>query len=215
MKTWHYNKDGTTSVGPVSEHEFLQLIKQGEVRIGDLVWTEGMEEWKRAEDVPGLFAPPLPSAETRQPPPTSESSEETLPPGELDHNEVTTKVILETTDSAGEFDAKFETNPTFLSYRGRLRRRTFFLQVFPIAFPILYGKIMMGVPSLMLGGAFILLGCAILISFPFVKRLHDMNLSGRHYWIVLIPGANFIFGLGVLLARGSVGPNGYGPDPRD
>ena len=47
------------------------------------------------------------------------------------------------------------------------------------------------------------------------KRLHDLNLTG--WWAILafIPFVSTLFTLYLLLVRGSVGANGYGPDPRD
>jgi len=36
------------------------LVQSGELKPDDLVWNEGMDEWKPASTVEGLFAPPLP-----------------------------------------------------------------------------------------------------------------------------------------------------------
>ena len=61
---------------------------------------------------------------------------------------------------------------------------------------------------------FAIIVTAILTSFPQVKRLHDLDLSGWYYWLGLIPLVNLIFGLYVMFGRGTIGPNKYGPDPR-
>ncbi len=53
------------------------------------------------------------------------------------------------------------------------------------------------VPSVMLG----------------IRRLHDLNLSGWFWLIFLVPYVNIIFGLYILFAPGTVGPNKYGADP--
>ncbi|MRJ02121.1 MAG: SPFH domain-containing protein [Epsilonproteobacteria bacterium] len=53
-----------TPVGPLTKEQLLELVQNGELGRDDLVWREGMEEWKRAEEVlPDLFKkvpPPLP-----------------------------------------------------------------------------------------------------------------------------------------------------------
>ena len=43
-----------------------------------------------------------------------------------------------------------------------------------------------------------------------VRRLHDFDKSGWWYLLTFIPFANIVMGLVLLLAPGSVGPNGYG-----
>ena len=51
---WHYAKDGNQH-GPVSASELKQLAASGTLATGDLVWKEGMDEWKPASKVKGLF----------------------------------------------------------------------------------------------------------------------------------------------------------------
>jgi uncharacterized protein DUF4339 len=43
--------------GPFSDAQFRQLIASGRVQADMLVWTEGMENWQRAGDIPGLMSP--------------------------------------------------------------------------------------------------------------------------------------------------------------
>jgi uncharacterized membrane protein YhaH (DUF805 family) len=110
----------------------------------------------------------------------------------------------------------YETSPTFFSYRGRLRRSSYFWQILAIAFPVAFINVALGDSPESAGlGVLVGLGAGILASFPQVKRLHDLNMSGWFYWLSLIPLVNLIFGLYMLFARGTVGPNRYGPDPRD
>src|ERR1039457_202175 len=53
----------------------------------------------------------------------------------------------------------------------------------------------------------------VLIAFQAVKRLHDLDRPGSHYWLLLIPLYNLYIGLILLFQKGTTGPNKYGPDP--
>lgn len=65
---WHYTKVGEQH-GPVTASELKELAKSGELSPEDLVWKEGMSEWKPARSVNGLLSartiplpPPTPSS---------------------------------------------------------------------------------------------------------------------------------------------------------
>lgn len=45
---WYYAK-GDERVGPVSASDLKALAKSGELSPNDMVWKEGMAEWKSAE----------------------------------------------------------------------------------------------------------------------------------------------------------------------
>jgi len=46
-KLWFYTKSGSTEKqGPVSDEEMHTLISDGAIGRGDLLWSEGMSEWK-------------------------------------------------------------------------------------------------------------------------------------------------------------------------
>ena len=71
---WYYARDGRQA-GPVGEHALRQLVASGEVRGGDLVWTDGMPAWSAAAQVPALrdafpraaaMPPPLPPPRQQQ-----------------------------------------------------------------------------------------------------------------------------------------------------
>ncbi len=47
-----------------------------------------------------------------------------------------------------------------------------------------------------------------------VKRLHDLNKSGKHIFLLLIPIYNLIFMFVLLFEKGTTGNNSYGSDPR-
>lgn len=53
---WFYAQ-GDEEHGPVTAVQLRALAEQGSLRPSDLVWKEGMEEWKPANGVRGLFAP--------------------------------------------------------------------------------------------------------------------------------------------------------------
>ena len=54
---------------------------------------------------------------------------------------------------------------------------------------------------------------AVLMSFPTVKRFHDLGWHGALYLLFLIPGINFLVIVPLVFFRGSRGANRYGPDP--
>lgn len=46
-----------------------------------------------------------------------------------------------------------------------------------------------------------------------IKRLHDIDRPGWHWWLLLIPGYNIYLSLVMLFKRGRIGPNEFGADP--
>jgi len=54
---WYYARGGEKS-GPVTAAQLKQLVRSGELARNDMVWKEGMAEWKPAGTVKGLFPPP-------------------------------------------------------------------------------------------------------------------------------------------------------------
>ncbi len=62
-------------------------------------------------------------------------------------------------------------------------------------------------------GCLLGLAAAAVIAFPAVKRFHDLNRPGTHYWLLLIPIYNIYLALLLLFKRGTEGENLYGPDP--
>lgn len=74
-KQWFYISNGT-QCGPVSPQQLLALCKSGTVTPSDMLWTEGLADWKVAGEVPSLF----PAGEaTVSPPPGSASTAPTPP----------------------------------------------------------------------------------------------------------------------------------------
>lgn len=54
---WYIDDNGVRH-GPFSDQEIAQRVRSGTLTPTDLVWRKGYLEWKRAQDVPGLFSPP-------------------------------------------------------------------------------------------------------------------------------------------------------------
>lgn len=53
----------------------------------------------------------------------------------------------------------------------------------------------------------------ILSAFPTVRRCHDIDQPGSHFWRLLIPLYNIVVFLFLLFSKGTDGPNKYGEDP--
>ena len=54
MSEWYFLRDGG-QFGPLSWQDLWRHGQKGELRPADLVWTEGMPEWRTAVSIPGLF----------------------------------------------------------------------------------------------------------------------------------------------------------------
>src|SRR5262245_55444205 len=51
---WYYIHEGQR-VGPVTVGRLRRRVRRGQVRPDDLVWWPGLQGWKRADKVVGLF----------------------------------------------------------------------------------------------------------------------------------------------------------------
>lgn len=99
----------------------------------------------------------------------------------------------------------------------------FYIAVFVAAFAFGVSGAMLGQPdtsSGLFGGLSIIaiLGFAVVyIAFLYfifvfaIRRLHDLNQTGWLSLLFLVPLVNIIFGLYILFAKGTPGPNNYGP----
>jgi hypothetical protein len=63
---WYYSKNAT-QLGPVSLDELRAKLTSGEVSGMDMVWREGLPDWRRASEMPELAAAPRPVAMPPQP----------------------------------------------------------------------------------------------------------------------------------------------------
>lgn len=59
MQQWYYSKNAT-QLGPVSIDELKAKLASGEVSGIDMVWREGLPDWKKAAEMPELLAPSIP-----------------------------------------------------------------------------------------------------------------------------------------------------------
>lgn len=48
-KSWFYEKNGSR-IGAISETELIQLIKEGTISWGTMVWRQGLPEWLKIEN---------------------------------------------------------------------------------------------------------------------------------------------------------------------
>lgn len=46
-----------------------------------------------------------------------------------------------------------------------------------------------------------------------VRRLHDLDRPGTHWWLALVPIYNLYLGILLTFKKGTTGANRYGPDP--
>lgn len=109
--------------------------------------------------------------------------------------------------------ADYEENPSFFGYRGRIGRQSYVLLLlaFVSASAFAFG-IEVATGHTMVTGLIVPI-ISILISFPVVKRLHDLGMSGWFFWIVMAPLFNLLFLLFIAIVRGIDSPNQYGPPP--
>ena len=108
-----------------------------------------------------------------------------------------------------------------LSYDGRIGRLKYFTSIlvaslifYAVLFVVTFLFIQSSSP--MTGMIFIwilYIVYLIMLSFVIVKRLHDLDKSGTHFWLLLIPIYNIYLSLVLLFQKGTVGPNTYGSDP--
>ena len=115
------------------------------------------------------------------------------------------------------------------SFDGRIRRIEYFLSgivggiVFSIAWALGIGTFILGAGMGSAGGSVfgLLIGLAALVASMWfslaqgVKRLHDLDKSGWLILLMFVPIVNALFGLYMLFADGTVGPNPYGADPKN
>ncbi len=108
------------------------------------------------------------------------------------------------------------------SYKGRIGRQEFIFAhgLLPLSLLFLSAIVdaALGVPlDTVAFGPFTLLGTVIFyygLVVGIIKRWHDQNESGWHALWVLVPLLGPLYHLMyVVLFRGTVGPNRFGPDP--
>lgn len=104
----------------------------------------------------------------------------------------------------------------FFSLEGRLNRKPYIIGTFSLSLiSTICGYFVEHSSSTLISIFGIIVGLAVIagsISL-LVKRLHDLDKSGYFGFIALIPIVGFIFGLYLMFAKGTDGPNRFGEDP--
>jgi uncharacterized membrane protein YhaH (DUF805 family) len=207
MEDWYYAKNGEQH-GPVSRTNLVDLFKSGEIQRSTLVWTSGMDEWKRAGAVEEQIASPPSLSSSSQLESESKAEESTSQTQRRTNDAVTREQPSATSEVAS--------NPGgFFTLKGRTNRQKYFLQVLIPTFISVFGNALISDAGGEAAGfgALLLLTGGILSIFPGTRRLHDINASGWYLLLSLVPLVNFILGLTLLFKKGTEGPNQYGPDP--
>jgi uncharacterized membrane protein YhaH (DUF805 family) len=225
---WYYSTNGTQR-GPFTDKEFLREVNDGLVESDTLVWNDELNEWREAQNVPGLLAP---EGATSQPGASlREAAEYGMFRNERHWNGSDPPPPTGSTaaqEARYKDSPHYEPSPSLFSFRGRLGRLAHFLQSIAIMGVLLAA--LAGITATLLiteelvgGEGLFLLGvaamgvvyavAAVLLVFVSIKRLHDLDLSGWFYLVMLIPLASFLFALYMLFAPGTNGPNRYGPVP--
>lgn len=52
-RQWHYEANGQ-DIGPVTEEQFIDLMRRGQIKRSTLVWTEELRDWREAGQVRAL-----------------------------------------------------------------------------------------------------------------------------------------------------------------
>lgn len=97
----------------------------------------------------------------------------------------------------------------------RRNRQSYFLFIIISSFAtFVLGAMMEGAGSAASGLALIATLVVMVIGIIVgVQRLHDVDKSGWWMLLMFIPIVNLLLGLYMLFARGTEGPNRFGPDP--
>ena len=54
QRDWFYLDTNRQQQGPVPLADLLQALKQGELNAESYLWSEGMDDWKRAKEIEGM-----------------------------------------------------------------------------------------------------------------------------------------------------------------
>lgn len=97
---------------------------------------------------------------------------------------------------------------------GRLNRQRYIIIALAIGIPNTIIQIVLtvlGQPAAAYLVAFVV--AAVVAPLVVIRRFHDMNLPGWHWWLLLIPLYNIYLGLLLVFKKGTTGPNDFGADP--
>ena len=112
--------------------------------------------------------------------------------------------------------------PRLLSMRGRLNRGRYLWTSFGIWVGMYAAAIALGLVAgltnmddrlVLTGSLGVTLAATILAALQAVKRLHDLDRPGAHYWLLLVPVYNMYLTFLLFLRPGTEGSNDFGADP--
>jgi uncharacterized membrane protein YhaH (DUF805 family) len=106
------------------------------------------------------------------------------------------------------------------SFEGRANRAWYLwhillddLVMFTLAIVFIVMMTVTGIPLFALPLAGAIIGGVWAGAAVTVKRLHDLDRPGWHWWLLLVPIVNIYMGVILLFAKGTEGSNQFGRDP--
>ena len=109
----------------------------------------------------------------------------------------------------------------FFTAQGRLRRRDYFLRILGL---YALGFLVYAIPGLLyaaevpsgiaLAAVVGMVAVMYLTMVQVALRLHDLDLRGWWWLVMLLPVLGYVLGGGLQLVQGTIGPNRFGPDPK-
>ena len=106
------------------------------------------------------------------------------------------------------------------SFQGRANRSWYFWHIllddfiiFALTITVVVLGVLVGAPLVALPFIGVILGGVAAAIAVTVKRLHDLDRPGWHWFLLAVPLYNIYLGLLLLFAPGTPGPNRFGPDP--
>lgn len=101
----------------------------------------------------------------------------------------------------------------FFSFTGRMSRSRFFAwfliaQIAPLV--ATYVALFVDAENVLAIAVFVYIALSVIFTFPVVKRLHDLDMSGWYVLALFIPLIGTLLGIVLLISKGTAGPNKYG-----
>lgn len=102
---------------------------------------------------------------------------------------------------------------SIFSSKGRINRLPYFLYSLGVGVVCFFAVGICFTGILAIIGIPLVMACCVANIMLIIQRCHDLNKSGWFYFVLVIPVIGIIFALYLLFAKGTEGPNQYGPDP--
>ena len=102
----------------------------------------------------------------------------------------------------------------YFSYHGRLNRKRYFFrslaEIFVFVVLVILSVVIFPLMILVVPAAIAITVSGVMLT---IRRFHDLDKSGWFYLFLFVPVADVIVSLYLVFAKGTDGPNRYGPDP--